>query len=171
MDTATQTVSINRLNTRALLRALDEGWLSYLLALRTLDASELQVYLSAQGYEQKQVLLAHITAWCEETLGVVPVLLRGGEISSRSRDDDDLSNTAEAVARLRNFGSREVERRFTQAHAALARMLALLPDAALLDINVYGWLYTTIVEHFNAHQPPNLPALTPTSPASCQLPE
>jgi hypothetical protein len=159
MDTATQAMSGNRLNTRTLLRALDEGWLAYLQALRALDTGEVQVYLAAQGYEQKQDMLAHITAWCEETLGVVPVLLRGGEISPGHADDDDQSYNAKAVARLRNFGSREVERRFTQAHAALARMLALLPEAALLDINVYGWLYTTIVEHFNTHRPPNLPVL------------
>ncbi|PWT77758.1 MAG: hypothetical protein C5B60_02170 [Chloroflexi bacterium] len=159
MDTATQTVSSNRLNTRALLRALAEGWLAYLPALRALPAGEVHVYLAEQGYELRQDLLAHITAWCEETLGVVPVLLKGGEVSSGRRDDGDQSYTAQAVARSRNFGSGEVERRFTQAHAALARMLAFLPEAALEDINVYGWLYTTIVEHFNAHRPPNLPAL------------
>jgi hypothetical protein len=159
MDTATQTVSSNRLSTRALLRALDDGWLAYLPALRALDAGEAQVYLAAQGYEQMQDLLAHITAWCEETLGVVPVLLQGGDISSGRADDDDQSYNAQAVARMRNFGGQEVERRFTQAHAALARMLALLPEAALKDINVYGWLYNTVVEHFNAHRLPNLPAL------------
>jgi hypothetical protein len=163
MDTATQTaVSGSRLNTSALLRALYEGWLAYLPALRALPAGEVQVYLSEQGYEWRQDLLAHITAWCEETLGVVPILLQGDQTVSSgrpSRDDDDQSYTAQAVARSRNFGSGEVERRFTQAHAALAHMLALLPEAALEDINVYGWLYTTIVEHFNAHRPPNLPAL------------
>jgi hypothetical protein len=151
-------MSSNSVNTRALLRALDEGWLAYLPALRALGAGEVQVYLAAQGYPQKQDLLAHITAWCEETLGVVPVLLQGGE-PSLGLADDDQSYNARAVARLRNFGSHEVERRFTQAHAALARMLALLPEVALLDINVYGWLYTTIVEHFNTHRPPNLPVL------------
>jgi hypothetical protein len=159
MDTATPTLSSNRLSTRTLLRALDDGWLAYLPALRALDAGEVQVYLAAQGYEQIQDLLAHITTWCEETLGVVPVLLQGGEISLGRADDDDQSYNARAVARLRNFGSQEVERRFTQAHAALARMLAFLPDAALEDINVYGWLYTTILEHFNTHRLPNLPAL------------
>jgi hypothetical protein len=158
MDTATETMSSNRLDIRTLLRALYEGWIAYLPALRALDAVEVQVYLAAQGYSQSLDLLAHITAWCEETLGVVPVLLQGGEISP-VREDDDQSYNARAVARLRNFGSHEIERRFTQAHAALAHMLALLPEAALLDVNVCGWLYTTIVEHFNTHRPPNLPAL------------
>jgi hypothetical protein len=153
-------MSGSRLGTRALLRALDDGWLAYLPALRALDAGEVQVYLATQGYEQMQDLLAHVIAWCEETLGVVPVLLQGGEVSQEHADDDDQSYNAQAVARLRNFGSQEVERRFTQAHAALARMLAFVPDAALEDINVYGWLYTTIVEHFNTHRLPNLPALS-----------
>jgi hypothetical protein len=158
MDTATQTLSDNRLDMRGLLRALYEGWLAYLPAFRALDAGEVQVYLAAQGYEEEQDLLAHIIAWCEETLGVVPVLLQGGEVPLGLADDDQSYN-ARAVARLRNIGSHEVERRFTQAHAALARFLALLPEDALVDFNVYGWLYTTIVDHFNTHRPPNLPAL------------
>jgi hypothetical protein len=158
MDIAAQTASGNCLNMRGLLRALADGWLAYLPALRALDAGEVQHYLDAQGYPDMQDLLAHVTAWCEDTLGVVPTALQGGEISSRPHNDDP-AYTAQAVARSRSFGCREVERRFTQSHVALDRMLAYLPEDALEDITVYDWLYTTIVEHFNAHRLPNLPVL------------
>jgi hypothetical protein len=158
MDIAAQIASGNRLNMRGLLRALADGWLAYLPALRALDAGEVQHYLVAQGYPDMQDLLAHVTAWCEDTLGVVPTVLQGGERLSERRDDDP-AYTVQAVARSRSFGCGEVERRFIQGHVALDRMLAYLPEAALEDITVYDWLYTTIVEHFNAHRPPNLPLL------------
>lgn len=149
------TISGTQLGIRALLRALANGWQVYPRAVTDLGADDTRAYLATQGYDQVRDLLAHATAWCEETLGVVPVLLRGGAIQ---RYDDDAFN-AQAIARFSNYSSAEVARHFNQAHAALSRLLALLPDAALEQPAVYDWLHTTIVEHFNEHRPPNLPPL------------
>jgi hypothetical protein len=149
-------ISGTRLDVRALLRALEDGWQAYLPALRTLDAADMRAYLAEQGYERVRELLAHAAAWGEETLGVVPVLLRGEEIQ---RYDDQAFN-AQAIARFSLLSGEEVERRFVQVHIALARLLARLPDAALEQDIVYDWLATTIVEHFNKHRLPNM-ALVP----------
>jgi hypothetical protein len=146
-------VSGVRLDVRTLLRALADGWQSYLPALAGLDADDTDSYLAAQGYERARDLLAYATAWGEEALGVVPLLLRGEAIQRY----DTMAFNAQAIARFRMFARAEVERRFTQAYAALAQMLALLPDAALAQPDVYEWLYTTIVDQFNAHRPPNMP--------------
>lgn len=147
--------SSTRLDVRALLRALDDGWQAYLPAVRALGPTELQEYLVEQGYERLRDLLAHATAWGEETLGVVPVLLRGGEIQRY----DDRAFNAQAIARFSQYSCADVERRFTQAYAALARLLAFLPEDALAQADVCDWLATTIVEHFNEHRPPNMPRL------------
>jgi hypothetical protein len=147
-----------RLDVRALLRALEDGWQGYLPTVRALDAADMKDYLAAQGYERLRDLLAHATAWSEETLGVVPVLLRG-EAIQRYDDQSDPAFNAQAIARFSLLSGEEVERRFVEAHAALARLLARLPDAALTEDNVYDWLATTIVGHFNEHRPPNMPAL------------
>jgi hypothetical protein len=145
-----------RLDVRALLRALEDGWQAYLPAVHVLAVPEIEAYLAAQGFERLRDLLAHATAWSEETLGVVPVLLHGGTIQ---RYDDDAFN-AQATARFSLYSTADVERRFTVAHAALARLLALLPEAALAQPGVYDWLVTTIVKHFEEHRPPNMPALS-----------
>ena len=147
-----RSISGTRLDVRALLRALEDGWQAYLPALRALDAADTRTYLAAQGYGRVRDLLAHAAAWGEETLGVVPVLLRGEEIQRY----DDRAFNAQAIARFSVFSSEEVERRFVQAHIALARLLARLPEAALAQDSVYDWLATTIVEHFNEHRPPNM---------------
>ena len=150
-----QSISSTRRDVRTLLRALGDGWQAYLPAAHDLGEADMQAYLAEQGYEQLRDLLAHATAWGEETLGVVSVLLHGGEIP---RYDDHVFN-AQAVARLSLYSSAEVERRFTQAYAALSQLLAFLQEDALAQASVYEWVDTTIVEHFNEHRPPNMPAL------------
>lgn len=144
-----------RLDVRTLLRALEDGWQAYLPAVSALGAADLHAYLAEQGFERLRDLLAHATAWSEETIGVVPVLLRGGEIQQY----DDAAFNAQAIARFSLYSNSDVERRFLQAHAALSRLLAVLPDAALAQDSVYDWLVSTIVEHFNEHRPPNMRAL------------
>jgi hypothetical protein len=145
-------VSCARLDVRTLLRALADGWQSYLPAMACLSAGDTTAYLAAQGYDRVRDLLACATAWGEEALGVVPLLLRDEAIQ---RYDAQAFN-AQAVARFRMFACADVEWRFTQAYAALAQMLALLPDAALARPDVYEWLYTTIVDQFNERRPPNM---------------
>lgn len=144
-----------RRDVRALLRALGDGWQVYLPAAHDLGEADMQVYLAEQGYERLRDLLAHATAWGEETLGVVAVWRRGGEM--QRYDDHDFN--AQAVARLSLYSSAEVERRFIHAYAALSYLLAFLQDDALAQASVYEWMVTTIVEHFNDHRPPNMPAL------------
>jgi hypothetical protein len=152
-NTMLDSITPTRLGTRALLRALASGWQSYLPAMSALSADDTAAYLAAQGYERVRDLLAHATAWCEETLGVVPVLLQGGKVQHY----DDQAFNAQAVARFSYFSEADVERRFVLAHAALSRMLALLPEDALDQADVYDWLSGMIVDHFNEHRPPNLP--------------
>jgi hypothetical protein len=145
-------VAGTRLSIRSLLRALDDGWQAYPAALKALRPGDRQAYLAAQGYAEVRDLLAQATAWAEETLGVVPVLFQGGEVQ---RYDEDAFE-AQAVARFSFFSEADVERRFTQAYAALARLLALLPERALTNPDVYEWLHATIVDRFNERRPPNL---------------
>ncbi|HEY7975472.1 MAG TPA: hypothetical protein VID72_09040 [Ktedonobacterales bacterium] len=148
-------VTCAHLDIRALVRALADGWQAYLPAINALSAADTDAYLTAQRYDHVRDLLAQATAWGEETLGVVPILLRGGAIQRY----DATAFDAQAIVRYSMFASADVERRFTQAYATLARMLAFLSDDALTRPDVYDWLHTTIVERFNAHRPPNLPGI------------
>jgi hypothetical protein len=146
-------VASTRLDVRELLKALGDGWQAYLAAISRLGAEERRAYLAEQGYTRLRDLLAHATAWGEETLGVVQVLLRGGEIQHY----DTQAFNAQAIARFSLYSSADVERRFAQAYAALSQLLAILPEAALARPDVYDWLFVTIVEHFNEHRPPSTP--------------
>lgn len=141
-----------RLDVRGFLRALADGWQSLLPSLDDLNAEEAAAYLHAQGYSRARDVLAEATAWCEEALGATPLLLRG----ERVQPSDERTLQAQAIARFSYFSDAEVRRTFTLAYVALARMLAFLPDAALEQPEVYRWLYTTIVDHFNERRPPQM---------------
>jgi hypothetical protein len=150
-------VSLPRMGVRALLHALLDGWQTYLAALHDLSDEDRAAYLNAQGYEQVRDLLAQAIVRCEETIGVVSLMVCGGEIQrdSRGRTDRNLH----AIARFQYFTDAEMLRRFALAYGALGRMLAFFPETALEDPAIYRWLFTTIIDDFNAHRPPNMRAV------------
>ena len=141
-----------RLDVRGFLRALMDGWQSYLSALADLSTEETAAYLDEQGYDRMRDLLAGVTAQIEETLGAIPLLLRGEGVEQW----DEPMLRAKAIARFSYFTEDEVRRRFALAHTALARMLAFLPEATLERPEIYHRLYMTIVARFNERRPPNM---------------
>ncbi len=141
-----------RLDVRSLLQALMDGWQSYLPTLADLSMEETVAYLNEQRYDRLRDLLADVTSQAEETLGAIPLLLRGESVEQW----DERMSRAEAIARFSYFTEDEVRRRFTLAYAALARLLAFLPEAALEQPEIYQRLYTTIIARFNERRPPNM---------------
>jgi hypothetical protein len=78
-------VSLPPMGVRELLHALLDGWQTYLVAVQDLSDEDRAAYLDAQGYERVRDLLAHAIVRCEETIGVVSLMVCGGEIQSDSR--------------------------------------------------------------------------------------
>jgi hypothetical protein len=152
-DNLMETVSLPRMGVRALLGALLDGWQTYPAAVRDLSDEDRAAYLDAQGYERLRDLLAHAIVRCEETIGVVSLMVGGGAIQ---RDCRHLpGHDPQALARFQYLADAEVLRRFALAYSALGRMLAFLPDTVLEDPEIFRWLNTTIVEDYNTHRPPN----------------
>ena len=141
-----------RLDVRGFLRALMDGWQSYLSALADLSTEETAAYLDEQGYDRLRDLLTGVAAHIEETLGAISLLLRGANVGQW---DESMSHAA-AIARFSYFTEDEVRRRFTLAYTVLARMLAFLPEATLERPEIYHRLYMTIVARFNERRPPNM---------------
>lgn len=148
-----------RLTRDELLAALDAGWGRFLPTLARLPDEEQTRYARAQGYARAQDLLAHVSAWAEETLAVANAIRQGGMIGEY---DVDAFN-AQAVERCRSWTRERVEAEFESAHAALAALIAELPAKALDDPNLHGWLVSTVVDHYEEHQPPDAPSLRATS--------
>ena len=128
---------------------LDTVWLQYPQRLQQLPKAEQMRFAQQQGYARSQDLLAHIGAWMEETVRVMPYL-QHGEKPPRDYDGDDDFN-ARAVRRFEKQSPLEVEEWYEQQRRALKELVQHLPDEALSNRRVYRWLVGTVIEPYDEH--------------------
>jgi len=138
-----------------LMEMLDTQWARYIPTIEALTEADRQRYAQQQGYASLKDLLAHVTAWNQKALEVIPVLARGERFERDWKDDDDFN--ARAVERVRNQTFEQVKEEFENARTALAGMIAELPVDAINNSEVYRWLYATVVTHYEEHEPPGDP--------------
>jgi hypothetical protein len=136
--------------TRAeLIESLDTTWKAYPARLAQLPEAEQTRFTRHQGYARPQDLLAHLGAWMEETLRVMPYLQRDERPPRDYTGDDDFN--ARAVQRFADRPCAEVETWYEQQRASLKQLVSRLPDEALESKRVYRWLVGTIIEHYDEH--------------------
>jgi hypothetical protein len=139
--------------TRAeLIESLDTTWQAYPVRLAQLSDDEQTRFTQQQGYARSQDLLAHLGAWMEETLRVMPYLQRDERPPRDYTGDDDFN--ARAVQRFADRPDAEVETWYEQQRAALKQLVSHLPDETFETKRVYRWLVGTIIEHYDEHPLP-----------------
>ncbi len=135
-----------------LIESLDTTWFEYPRRLQHLSDDEQARFAQQQGYARPQDLLAHLGAWMEETLRVMPYL-QHDEKPPRDYGDDDEFN-ARAVRHFADRSRGEVETWYEQQRLALKHLVEQLFDEDLDQRRVYRWLVGTIVEHYGEHPLP-----------------
>src|SRR5512136_2943727 len=100
-----------------LLVALDDIWARYPSRLSELPEDEQLRFVQQQGYARPQDLLAHLGAWMEESLRVMPYLRRDEKPPRDYRDDDEFN--ARAVQRFAGQSWATVEAWYEQQRLAL----------------------------------------------------
>ncbi len=131
---------------------LDEVWVEYPRRLSALPLDAQARFAQQQGYARSQDLLAHLGAWLEEAVRVMPYLQRD-ERPPRSYANDQQFN-AWAVERFADASPADVEAWYEQQRRAVKQLIQQLPDEALEVKRVYRWLVGTIVEHYDEHPLP-----------------
>jgi len=141
---------------RELLELLDSTWVHYPGRLQQLPGAEQVRFAQEQGYARPQDLLAHLVAhlgaWMEETLRVMPYLRRDEKPPRDYRDDDEFN--ARAVQRFAEQSWATVEAWYEQQRLALKHLVEQLSDDDFAQRRVYRWLVGTIVEHYDEHPLP-----------------
>ena len=135
-----------------LLIELDQRWQQYPVHLRQWPEDKQAHFAQQQGYARPQDLLAHLGAWMEESLRVIPFFQRDEKPPRDYRNDDEFN--ARAVERFRDWPRAQVEDWFEQQRLALKAMIARLPDDALDNKRIYRWLVGTIIDHYDEHPLP-----------------
>ena len=137
-----------------LIESLDTTWQMYPIRMAQLSDDEQARFSQQQGYGCSQDLLAHLGAWMEETLRVMPYLRRDEKPPRDYSGDDDFN--ARAVQRFEDRSRAEVEAWYEQQRAALKQLLEQLSEEDVSQPRVSRWLIGTIVDHYDEHGLPNL---------------
>jgi hypothetical protein len=132
-----------------LLDALQTGWGQYAAGFERLSPAEQAAFLQRQGFSRFHDLLAHICAWWEDTLEVVTAILEVSE-SPQKRYDVDAFNAA-AVAKYQDWKESDLLTHYENLREALLYLVAELPEDALTNQRIAGWLHASVVEHLHEH--------------------
>jgi hypothetical protein len=141
-----------RLTRVDLTEVLDTVWLKYPTRLRRLSKAEQERFAQQQGYARPQDLLAHLGAWMEETLRVMPYLCRNEKPPRTYRSDAEFN--AHAVQRFADRSHGEVEAWYEEQRSALKQLVEQLADKDFSQPRVYRWLNGTIAGHYDEHPLP-----------------
>ena len=141
-----------RLTRAELIEWLETTWVQYAQRLRELPGDEQTHFAQLQGYARPQDLLAHLGAWMEETLRVMPSLQRDEKPPRLFRSDAEFN--AHAVQRVADRSRAEVEAWYEEQRSALMQLVEQLSDEDLGRPRVYRWLHGTIVGHYDEHPLP-----------------
>lgn len=133
-----------------LIELLDTVWLKYPRRLRRLSKDDQVRFAQQQGYARPQDLLAHLGAWMEETLRVMPYLRRNEKPPHLYRNDAEFN--AHAVQRFADRSRAEVEAWYEGQRLAIRQLVERLSDKDFHQPRVYRWLNGTIVGHYHEHQ-------------------
>jgi hypothetical protein len=138
-----------------LMDMLETQWGRYIPTLEALTEEDQQRYARQEGYASLKDLLAHITAWMQKSLEVVPMVARGEPYNPEWEDDDDFNARAVELARDQTLDQAKED--FENTRTALAGMIAELPADVINHPNVYNWLHGSIILHYQEHEPPGDP--------------
>jgi hypothetical protein len=141
-----------RLTRHNLLDWLDTTWAQYPQRLRELPEAGQVRFTQQQGYARPQDLLAHLGAWMEETLRVMPFLRHAAKPPRTYRNDAEFNR--HAVQRFTDRSCAEVETWYEDQRSALKQLVEQLSDEDFHQPRVYRWLNGTIVGHYAEHPLP-----------------
>jgi hypothetical protein len=135
-----------------LIELLDTFWLKYPQHLRRLTKDEQVRFAQQQGYARPQDLLAHLGAWMEETLRVMPYLQCDEKPSRLYRSDAEFNE--HAVQRFADQSRSVVEAWYEEQRSAVKHLIEHLSDEDFNLPRVYRWLNGTLVGHYDEHPLP-----------------
>jgi hypothetical protein len=131
---------------------LENHWPQYHSRLREMTDDDLLDWADAQGYDRPQDVLAHINAWFEEMLRILPVVLRGEKYQRDWATIDEFN--ARAVKHARDQSLDYALSEGDRLRSALFEAISALNDETVANNYLNRWLYGTIVEHIHEHALP-----------------
>ena len=135
--------------TQRALDYLEIEWPAYLTAFHTAVPQTQTDFLKAQGYVRFADLLAHISVWWEEALGIMTAVVEGHEFERKRYNFDEFN--AAAVARFKDASEADVIAFLEDLRQKLIGFLRAHPNAVEEHRRVGMWFYSVVIHHAAEH--------------------
>lgn len=135
---------------RDIMDVLQGGWKTYVEQFNALPPEGQAAFLQKEGFESFHDLLAHIIGWWEEGLWVITGILENPNFSWEERDTDTFNR--ELVEKYRSWSEDDLLIHYENVRKAMLDLAADLPEDALTNKDIRGWLYADVVEHLEDHR-------------------
>ena len=132
-----------------LIKALEQGWGTYIMRFKQLSPAQQAAFLQRQGYARLADLLAHVIAWWQVGLAAVERMLVDPHYTSPDVDVDSFN--ARAVARFQHTGEARVIRKYESLRAAWLALVNGLPAPAFADARIAQRLEIELIGHLDEH--------------------
>jgi hypothetical protein len=137
--------------TRAqILASLHTDWGTFVERFQRLSPEAQAMYLHQQGYARFADLLAHVIAWWQEGLAVLPATLSNPAYTSPDHDVDQFN--AQAVDRLHDLNESASSAIFSDLRRQWIELVNGLPAEAFQNEKITDRLHIEIIGHFDEHR-------------------
>ncbi|MFZ5908969.1 MAG: ClbS/DfsB family four-helix bundle protein [Chloroflexota bacterium] len=131
-------------------QTLEEGWGNYIPRFHELSGEAQTAFLEKQGFESLHDLIAHIIGWWEEGLRVINGILEEPGFIWKGRDTDAFNR--ELVEKYRAWSQEDLLLHYENVRAAMLDLVSELPESALDNEEIHGWLAADVIEHLEDHK-------------------
>ena len=135
---------------REVIHVLEGGWGVYVNQFNALSPEAQAAFLQKQGFETFHDLLAHIIGWWEEGLWVMTGILDDPSFTWEERDTDAFNR--ELIEKFRSWSDEDLLLHYENVREAMLHLVADLPENALDNKDIHGWLYADVIEHLEDHR-------------------
>ena len=138
---------------REVMHVLEGGWGVYVSQFNALSPEAQAAFLQKEGFETFHDLLAHIIGWWEEGLWVMTGILDDPSFTWQERDTDTFN--LELIEKFRSWSDEDLLLHYENVREAMLHLVADLPENALDNKDIHGWLYADVIEHLEDHRIPS----------------
>lgn len=135
---------------RQVMQVLEEGWGEYIKQFNALSPEAQKAFLEKEGFDSFHDLLAHIVGWWEEGLWIITGIIEDPSFTWKERDTDEFNR--ELIEKFRSWGEQDLLLHYENVREALLDLVAELPEDALMNDDIRGWLEEDVIEHLEDHK-------------------
>lgn len=135
-----------------ILDMLENDWRTYIDDFQRLEPEKQKEFISKQGFQNFHDLLAHIVGWWQEGARIVNGILDSPSFTWQNPEVESFN--VELTRKFSTWSDDDLFRHYENVRLALIDLVRRLPEDALLNEDIEGWLADDVVRHYDEHPIP-----------------